>query len=74
MMKTLILIAIIVESRPSKYSKGGGVYLYNRDYLSLIERKDFSISQECLMTEISVNNTNSSLHVFIGLQVKVIKD
>ena len=37
-------------------SKRGGICLYFKEYLPLVRRNDLSILQECLVTEIIVNN------------------
>ena len=47
--------SLLRADHPSNH-KRGGVYLYFKQHLPLIRRNDLSILQECLVTEIIVDN------------------
>ena len=62
---------LIIKADHPNNTKRGGVCKYYKKYLPLIWKIDICKLNECIVTEMNVNNDRFFLHIFTDHQIKI---
>ena len=62
---------LMIRADHPNRTKRGGVCIHYKEYLPLIREIDICKLNECIVTEMNVNNERFFLHIFTDHQIKI---